>query len=92
MHAAFAADLDSVLRDVRDMLIDKNVKYGDSALSPRRIFSKAGNVEQIKVRIDDKLIRLATGNNDDDEDVERDLIGYLLLLRIARKRQMECGK
>lgn len=23
MHAAFAADLDGVLRDVRDMLIDK---------------------------------------------------------------------
>ena len=42
-------------------------------------------VEQLLVRIDDKLSRLARGSAA-DEDVERDLMGYLVLLRVARKR------
>jgi hypothetical protein len=66
------------------MLIEKNHAYGDSALDPVRIFSKADPVEQIKVRIDDKLSRLARGAAA-GEDVERDLIGYLVLLRVARR-------
>lgn len=72
---------------IKAMLIEKNRKYGDSALEPRRIFSKASPVEQIKVRIDDKLSRLKAAQIDEDEDVTKDLIGYLILLRIALARQ-----
>jgi hypothetical protein len=66
------------------MLLDKNANYGDSALNPIRIFSKADTTEQIKVRIDDKLNRLMQGNDilETDEDVVKDLIGYLVLLLI----------
>lgn len=71
---------------LRDMLLEKNRAYGDSALDPVRVFSKADPVEQILVRIDDKLSRLKRGSAA-GEDVEQDLLGYLVLLRIARKRQ-----
>lgn len=67
------------------MLLEKNRRYGDSALHPIRLFSQADAVEQIRVRIDDKLSRIASGQDDDQEDVELDLLGYLVLLRVARR-------
>ncbi len=67
------------------LLVEKNRKYGNSALVPKRIFSKASTLEQLKVRIDDKLARIANQQVDEDEDVTFDLLGYLILLRIAKK-------
>ena len=71
--------------EVKDLLISKNQRYGDSALNPTRIFSKANAVEQLLVRIDDKLNRIQKGAGllANDEDVIVDLIGYLVLLKIA---------
>ena len=78
----------SIIREcleISEMLIKKNISYGNSALDPIRIFSKADSKEQIRVRIDDKLNRIQNdqafpGDNDID-----DLIGYLILLKIANK-------
>ena len=84
-HDAFATDLDKVLAEVRKMLISKNLAYGDSALSPLRVFSKASTMEQLFVRIDDKLSRLKRGEAA-GEDVLADLRGYLVLVRIAEMR------
>ena len=70
---------------IKEMLLSKNRKYGDSAIKPKRVFSKASAVEQILVRIDDKLSRIESAQDDEDEDVEKDLIGYLVLLRVARR-------
>ena len=70
------------------LLLEKNRKYGDSALNPIRIFSNADSVEQLKVRIDDKLSRIRNTQHDEDEDVIDDLIGYLVLLKIAQKRKL----
>lgn len=70
---------------IKEMLLEKNRAYGDSALNPVRVFSRADAAEQILVRLDDKLSRLARGS-DAGEDVVADLIGYLVLLRIARRR------
>jgi len=72
-----------VLGDIQAMLQNKNRKYGNSALAPKTIFSKQNPIERLKVRIDDKLLRLEQQNVDEDEDVLRDLIGYLVLLDIA---------
>lgn len=74
--------------DIKQLLIEKNQKYGDSALSPSRIFSQANAVEQLLVRIDDKLNRIQKGAGllANDEDVVSDLIGYLVLLKIALAR------
>jgi len=69
--------------DIREMLLDKNQKYGDSALFPMRVFSRGTQTEQLRVRIDDKLSRIHAGVID-DEDTILDLIGYLVLLLIAR--------
>ena len=60
----------------------------DSALTPSRIFSKADSIEQLLVRIDDKLNRIQKGAGllATDEDIIQDLIGYLVLLKIAIER------
>lgn len=71
---------------LKEMLLRKNRLYGGSALSPMRIASKASPVEQILVRIDDKLSRIKSEQSDEDEDVWGDILGYIVLLRIARKR------
>jgi hypothetical protein len=83
---SFAEEVSSVLARLENMLIEKNRKYGDSALNPKRIFSRAPTIEQIKVRIDDKLSRHANQQTDEDEDVVWDLLGYFVLLRIAQNR------
>lgn len=70
---------------VREMLQAKNAAYGDSALSPVRVFSQASAVEQLLVRIDDKLSRMRRGHAA-GEEIEKDLIGYLVLLHIAVRR------
>lgn len=76
-------EISNLCDEIKEMLLDKNRKYGNSALEPTRVFSKASNVEQIKVRLDDKISRLKNQQIDEDEDVINDLIGYLILLKIA---------
>jgi hypothetical protein len=83
----------SICDDVKNLLLSKNIKYGDSAINPSRIFSHASPVEQILVRIDDKLTRIGKGIGliANDEDVINDLIGYLVLLKIAQRREQWDG-
>ena len=71
--------------EIKSFLLQKNEQYGDSVLTPIRIFSKADDKEQLRVRIDDKLNRLLQGNAsiEKDEDVIKDLIGYLILLLVS---------
>jgi hypothetical protein len=72
--------------DIAQLLVEKNISYGDSALSPNRIFAQSDNVEQLKVRIDDKLNRVKNNQGfAGDNDID-DLIGYLVLLKIALTR------
>lgn len=85
MESRFDESVWDTLIGIFFMLIEKNRKYGDSALNPARIFSKASNIEQLKVRLDDKLSRIKNAQDDEDEDVIADLIGYLVLLTIARE-------
>ena len=72
-----------VCNEIKDLLLTKNRKYGDSAVRPVRIFSKASPIEQINVRLDDKISRLKSCQSDEDEDIELDLVGYLILKRVA---------
>jgi hypothetical protein len=75
--------------EIAHMLVKKNIAYGNSALDPVRIFSKAGPREQLHVRIDDKLNRLMKGTDyPGDNDID-DLIGYLVLLKIAKAKNGE---
>ena len=82
-------EITKICDDIKELLLYKNSRYGDSALEPCRIFSKASAVEQLLVRIDDKINRIHKGIGllDTDEDIIMDLIGYLVLLKIGLKRQ-----
>lgn len=97
---SFEERVQAELAAIGAMLVEKNRAYGNSALDPIRVFSKADPVEQLKVRLDDKLSRLKRGlgaetSAADAEDVILDLIGYLVLLRIAvstrRMRDQSAG-
>jgi len=66
------------------LLLEKNEAYGDSALNPANIFAKGSAIENLCARIDDKLMRIKMrGITDETEDTVQDLIGYLILLKVA---------
>jgi hypothetical protein len=77
------AALSIVCKDLCKYLQGKNKAYGNSALDPVRIFCKADPSEQLRVRMDDKMSRLIRGQAA-GEDVERDLLGYLVLVYVHR--------
>ena len=84
----FDQEVVAVLQEIQEMLIVKNLKYGNSAIEPLGVFSKLSPEEGIKIRIDDKLKRIKNGSLEkDDEDVVNDLIGYLVLLKIYAKKE-----
>lgn len=69
---------------VIDLLIEKNRAYGDSATNPSNIFSKGSAIDSLCARLDDKLMRIKNkGINDQTEDTISDIIGYLILLKVA---------
>ncbi len=73
------------LQQIETFLHDKNDAYGNSALDPVRVFSRTDTAEQLRVRIDDKLSRLMRGGEYPGDDTVLDLVGYLVLLRIAER-------
>ena len=86
----FAFEVSQYLLEIRELLVSKNIKYGNSALEPLGIFSQLSAKEGLLVRIDDKLKRIKNGSLEkDDEDVINDLIGYLVLLKIHAKEPQE---
>src|SRR4051795_4239683 len=81
-------EIASVCDDLKEFLIAKNDQYGNSAIDPVRIFSKASTEEQLRVRIDDKISRLVRGNDslEADDDIVDDLIGYFIMWKVASRR------
>tara|TARA_B110000902_G_scaffold22899_1_gene25476 strand:+ start:1241 stop:1573 length:333 start_codon:yes stop_codon:yes gene_type:complete len=74
--------------EVMNLLLEKNAAYGDSALNPVGIFSRGNAVDSLCARIDDKLMRIKSkGITPDTEDTVQDLIGYLILLKIATNQK-----
>lgn len=64
---------------IKDLLLYKNKKYGDSALHPNNIFYKGDSTNSIKIRLDDKVGRIKNCEETRVNDVS-DLIGYSILL------------
>jgi hypothetical protein len=84
----FSTQVSEVLIEIKDLLISKNLKYGNSALEPLGVFSQLSAKDGLLVRIDDKLKRIKNGSLEkDDEDVVNDLIGYLVLLKIIENEK-----
>ena len=75
-------------KQLEELLLSKNAKYGNSALDQLNVFSSANAVAGIKMRIDDKLKRIKNaGLVDATEDTVQDLAGYLILLMIAKENE-----
>jgi hypothetical protein len=76
--------IDSECQNIAEMLKAKNKAYGNSFAEPSNIFCKLSAMDQLNVRIDDKLNRIAKGQNLEavQEDTILDLIGYLILKRV----------
>lgn len=85
MSTSTRSKISQMCQEIEMMLLAKNEAYGDSALNPVRIFSGSSTVEQINVRLDDKLSRLSRGHTFEEEDTILDLVGYLVLLLIAER-------
>ena len=64
---------------MKDLLLYKNQKYGDSALHPNNVFYKGSAVNSIKIRLDDKIGRVQNCDDIRVNDVS-DIIGYCVLL------------
>lgn len=73
-----------VMEAMKNLLLYKNMKYGDSALNPKKIFYKGDSVNSILIRLDDKLGRVISNMEDKPRvnDVA-DIIGYSALLLIS---------
>lgn len=73
-----------IMDSMKDLLLYKNEKYGDSALSPNNIFYKGDSTNSILIRLDDKIGRIK--NNPDSlprmNDI-CDIIGYCTLLLVS---------
>ena len=82
----FEHGISKIIDKIESTLLMKNIEYGNSVLEPVRVFSNASPIEQINVRLDDKLSRML---NDCEktikEDTVLDFIGYLILKIIAEK-------
>lgn len=70
-------------KNLTELLLEKNRRYGDSALKPAHIFNKEDAATSIYARLDDKLGRIANSPDVRKNDVA-DLMGYLVLLCVAR--------
>lgn len=76
--------ISDIMDAMKDLLLYKNRKYGDSAINPKKIFYKGDSTNSILIRLDDKLSRIM--NNTDEKPRVNDccdLIGYLTLLLIS---------
>ncbi len=80
--------IDAECENLKSLLLAKNRGYGNSFAEPVLCFSKLSPIEQIKVRIDDKLSRIQKGNQDEiQEDTITDLAGYLILYKVLLRSQ-----
>lgn len=73
-----------VIEAMKDLLLYKNQKYGDSAINPKKIFYKGDSTNSILIRLDDKLGRVMS-NTEEKPRVNDvcDIIGYCTLLLIS---------
>lgn len=75
-----AVDFVTTLSSINDLLVYKNRKYGNAALSPLCIFKDKCKVGD---RLDDKLARVKNSNELKKNDIA-DLIGYLTLVCVEK--------
>lgn len=73
--------IELTLDSLQKLLIEKNRRYGNAALTPLGVFNKQSSTDGILIRLDDKLQRVKSSHTLRRNDVA-DLLGYLTLLCI----------
>ena len=73
-----------IMNAMKDLLLYKNQKYGDSAINPKKIFYKGDSTNSILIRLDDKIGRVMSNTEEKPRvnDVA-DIIGYCTLLLVS---------
>lgn len=73
-----------IMGAMKDLLLYKNQKYGDSAINPKKIFYKGDSTNSILIRLDDKIGRVMS-NTEEKPRINDvcDIIGYCTLLLIS---------
>lgn len=68
--------------ELRNMLLEKNEQYGNAAMDPLRVYvdEKVEAIDSMFARMDEKLSQALRGNQG-GEDVLKDMIGILILIR-----------
>lgn len=73
-----------IMGAMKDLLLYKNQKYGDSAINPKKIFYKGDSTNSILIRLDDKLGRVMSNTEEKPRTNDVcDIIGYCVLLLIS---------
>ena len=73
------AQISEAFDSLKDLLLYKNGKYGNSGIEPINVFSKASAETGLLQRIDDKIARIKNSPELRKNDIA-DLTGYLVLL------------
>lgn len=76
--------IEILFENFKSFLLEKNKRYGDSALHPIGVFSKSDSNSQICNRLDDKLSRIKNSKVLKKNDVA-DVFGYTALLMIEQE-------
>ncbi len=87
-----AARIIAKCAELAQFLLGKNKSYGDSALNPIRVFSRATAREGLCTRADDKLARLQNAPGAYSDNDVKDLAGYLVFLLIQDDLDAEAKK
>lgn len=74
--------------ELKELLLSKNQGYGNSVMDPVKVFTQVGTMERIRSRLDDKICRIQRGEGSIEDSVH-DLMGYLVLYRVAEKLGLE---
>ena len=93
-HEEFKTTLTKEVEDLAKLIIAKNARYGNSALTPPTLCPVLTAKEGIQVRLGDKFARMRqlveSGEVVAEEplrDTVRDIIGYCLLWLIADEEE-----
>jgi hypothetical protein len=73
--------IELLFNNFKDFLKEKNRRYGDSAISPVKVFSRVETSGQLCNRLDDKLSRIKNSDELKKNDIA-DVFGYTALLLI----------
>ena len=76
--------IEQVFDNFKEFLLEKNRRYGDSAVNPLKIFSLHEPENPICSRLDEKLQRVLSSDAGIRFNDTADCIGYLLLLCVQK--------